>query len=214
MGIFDRFTGHVGLDGLSLAEKAKLLSATMQGAKTGRTRHTKPGESDVLAVSREMAIDLFAAIEREPDEWVYYWRITNCLMDGKRYVEAFEMASRAARIRPDDPRSTYALGSVYRRLCRAKFLYPPYLDDAEAEKMVRDSHGEIDPPASGHALDVLGLTLVQAAEGVAACFAETLRLGVGADDNKRVRNSLGLHLDEFPGSVPLVRQILATNGST
>lgn len=146
------------------------------------------------------------AVLDQPSEWLYWYKLGDCYSEVKEYTKAVQACEGAMKLRPTDPRSTYALATMFRLLTHAKYTpseaqemnmrlrYMPIPQD-----MPRLTPGFYDPVASSRALEELGLTADDAAERAIRLFEETLALGVRSDEiDLLVELSISVIYNEFP----------------
>ncbi|HAL60951.1 MAG TPA: hypothetical protein DCP08_00905 [Chloroflexi bacterium] len=162
-----------------------------------------PWEPDAEVQLRKRAIPAFeAAIRKSPNEWVYYYMLCSFYLEDIRYVDAVRFGERLLELRPNDPRSTYALATVYRKLTHAQYTDSRYEDRVkELQEWMASVVGpgyEINPEASERALSALGLTIDEAAEKTITLFEKTRALGVRSEEAKFVEDSLAAMYVDFP----------------
>jgi tetratricopeptide (TPR) repeat protein len=162
-----------------------------------------PWEPDAEVQLRKRAIPAFeAAIRKSPNEWVYYYMLCSFYLEDIRYVDAVRFGERLLKLRPNDPRSTYALATVYRKLTHAQYTDSRYEDRVkELQEWMASVVGpgyEMNPEASERALGALGLTIDEAAEKTITLFEKTRALGVRSEEAKFVEDSLAAMYVDFP----------------
>jgi tetratricopeptide (TPR) repeat protein len=144
-------------------------------------------------------------------DWLVRYYLGDFYIRDKRYSTALEVLLEAFRLRPKDPRSTYALATAYRDLARAGLdgltmedLWPHDVqrrflsENPEFTEMLSTGHLDIDPTASADELEKTGLTVDEVAEQAMLLFDETLRLGVRPEDAILVRRHLQRMYLDFP----------------
>jgi len=201
MGFLDRLLGRpptrvLGLQQFTPDEEARLKLALSRavGAPVSDRDLVTSKEERLLALEREFIKDLKEAIAREPAEWIYHHRLAAAYFKLRRFTDAHDSAQDALRLRPDDPRSTYAIASVYHTLVNAIYTEPESaqrLNTALAEGKISRTDltatGIVfDPASSAAALRALGLTADQAAERALGFFSKTLDLGVSRSERPEI----------------------------
>ena len=165
-----------------------------------------PWEPDAEVQLRKRAIPAFeAAIRESPDEWIYYYMLCSFYLEDICYVDAVRVGEKLLELRPNDPRSTYALATVYRQLTHAQYMDPRYKDRmkqvqgwAASLASVVGVGYEMSPEASQRALTALGLTIDEAAEKAITLFEKTRAVGVRSEEAKFVKDSLAAMYVNFP----------------
>lgn len=162
-----------------------------------------PWEPDAEVQLRKRAIRAFeAAIRKSPNEWVYYYMLCSFYLEDIRYVDAVRVGEKLLELRPNDPRSTYALATVYRELTHAQYKDSRYEDRVkELQEWMACVVGpgyEMNPEAAERALRALGLTIDEAAEKTITLFEKTRSLGVRSEEAEFVENSLAAMYVDFP----------------
>ncbi len=150
-------------------------------------------------------------LSKEPKNWQLKYVLGDWYMRDRRYVDGLRVLSEAYRLRPKDPRSTYALATAYRVLARANldgidvasFFSPEYWSqlreaDPQLYKLMWAGLSDYDPTASADELERLKMTVDEVAQRAMEYFEETLRLGVRKDEAKLVNDSLQSMYSEFP----------------
>lgn len=160
-------------------------------------------EPDGEVQLRKSAIPAFeAAIRKSPDEWIYYYMLCSFYLEDFRCVDAVRVGEKLLELRPNDPRSTYALATVYRKLTHAQYKDSRYEDRVkELQEWMASVVGpgyEMNPEAAERALRALGLTIDEAAEKTITLFEKTRALGVRAEEAKFVEDSLAAMYVDFP----------------
>lgn len=138
--------------------------------------------------------------QRNPKDWLVRYLLGDWYCRARKYGEALTVLQEAYELRPRDPRSTYALATVYRALSNARFtgvkleeIFAP--EDLE---FILTAPVNFDPIASANELESLGMTVDDVAQKAMEYFEETLRLGVRRDEKKQVRASLEKMYTDFP----------------
>ena len=165
-----------------------------------------PWEPDAEVQLRKRAVPAFeAAIRKSPNEWIYYYMLCSFYLEDIRYVDAVRVGEKLLELRPNDPRSTYALATVYRQLTHAQYIDPRYEDRmkqvqewAASLASVVGVGYEMNPGASQRALTALGLMIDEAAEKTITLFEKTRALGVRSEEAKFVEDSLAAMYVDFP----------------
>ena len=138
--------------------------------------------------------------QRNPRDWLVRYLLGDWYCRAKQYGEALTVLQEAYELRPKDPRSTYALATVYRVLSRARFegVNPEEIFASQDLELMRTVPIDFDPIASANELESLGMTVDEVAQKSMEYFEETLRLGVRRDEEKFVRASLEKMYADFP----------------
>lgn len=187
-------TWQLELQELTPAEYRQVLAAT--ASRPAQATHEKGHPRETLsqrgqALVRQGALwetvaALEAAAEREPTEWVYLYKACDLYIALKQFERAVAAGERALRLRPDDPRSFYALGAAYQVLTQARYAQPAYAGprpDASTAAVPR----AFDPAAAAQALDSLGLTVDQATARSQRLFEQTLRFELKPAERRFIR---------------------------
>lgn len=165
-----------------------------------------PWEPDAEVQLRKRAIPAFeAAIRKNPNEWIYYYMLCSFYLEDIRYVDAVRVGEKLLELRPNDPRSTYALATVYRQLTHAQYMDQRYKERMKQVQQWAASLAsvvgvgyEMNPEASERALKALGLTIDEAAEKTITLFEKTRALGVRSEEATVVDDSLAAMYVDFP----------------
>ena len=154
------------------------------------------------AALKEAAAALEAAVEAKPREWVFWYALGDLYQPMGQFAESVRAAEKCVDLRPDDPRSLYALASNLRTLTHAKYVGQQSYIEARTKM-----HGQLatqgdaapfDPARSQAALHELGMPLDLAAEWCLVLFERVLALGVRGEDKKHVEETLDVLYTEFP----------------
>lgn len=196
--------GRPSLTNLTLREHWKVDRVTRKAAEG--LDMSVPSSPLVRQVYARRAIPLLEeAVQQQPNEWLYWYKLADFYSEVKEYTKAVRACKRAMKLRPVDPRSTYALATTFRLLTHAN--YTP--SEAQAmniqargvpipQGMPRLAPAFFDPVASARALQELGLTIDDAAERAFELFEETLTLGARSDEIDFVRSSLSVMSTQSP----------------
>ena len=177
---------------------------TDERRKLQRALATAPGSDSPLVDGQTMlaSIDaLQAATSRDSGEWVYWYALGDCYQSVRWFSEALAATARCYALRPEDPRSSYALATSFRLLSRARLvenLSPQ--DVAHWRAALRERFGTtfgLDPEASQGALESLGMSLDEAA-AAAIHFFGVAESQLQGDERALVRRSISLLCQEFP----------------
>lgn len=154
------------------------------------------------ALQKAVAL-LEGAVEAKPDEWVYWYVLGDLYQPLGEFVKSVKAGEKCYELRPKDPRSAYALATNLRTLTHAK-----YVGDRrhiEARRRLHDQMGimrgyqfPFDPDRSQEALEGLGMTLDEAAQGAVGLFEEVLALRIPSEDAATTRESIAVICQEFP----------------
>lgn len=161
---------------------------------------SKPVRDDLDNIPRKLVIArLIQEYKRNPNDWLVLYLLGDWYNRAKRYQDSINILKKAYRIRPKDPRSTFALATAYRVLTRARY------EDMDREEIFSSSDDEeisrtidFDPIASAKALDELNITVDEAAEKAMEYFDMTLTIGVRKKEKKYVVESLEKMFTDFP----------------
>lgn len=142
---------------------------------------------------------LSTATEKNPNEWVYWYALADsCLSEGL-YSLALKACEKCLQLRPNDPRSTYAIATLYRALTRARFIDNPKAK--ELQNLMSAASGVIfDPKLSATGLKQIGITIEEAARKSIQYFEETLKLRINRSEEQHVRSILKELYEDFPAS--------------
>lgn len=163
-------------------------------------------------------IDDNAAIARletfrnsDPRDWLARYFLGDFYMSAKNYASSLEVLQEAYDLRPKDPRSTYALATIYRKLSEAGFeghdmsevLPPERLEELrtanpEAYRLMSLGKVGIDPEVSADNLEEIQITVDEAAFKSIEYFEKTLELGVRREDKQDVVEALQWMYAAFP----------------
>lgn len=155
-------------------------------------------------------IDVHAGIERleafcrdDPKDWLARYFLGDFYITAKMFDKALSILLEAYRLRPRDPRSTYALATAYRQLAYASLeghsmseIFPPSAllelrnHDPDAFRLMMMDKVGFDPKVSADRLEELGLTIDDVAQKAIEYFEETMRLGVRRAEGIEVNKSL------------------------
>jgi hypothetical protein len=159
---------------------------------------------EVSTSAPEFFDDVERALAHDPDEWAYLYKACDLYLQVRQYDKAVKAGERALRLRPDDPRSYFALAVAYRVLTQAQYASPPHSDRSRAAESL-EARG-FDLQAALRALASLGLTVDQAGTRSKQLFEDMLRFDLTASDRKFVREvCLEPLVREFAPSKPLSR---------
>lgn len=153
--------------------------------------------------SNQAIIDrLEALLQKRPTDWHALFLLGDRYIQDKRYISGLEALTKAYDVRPRDPRSSFALATAYRVLTRAQYK-GVHVDDLFQADVLRDPKLKteiisFDPKASKEALEVLNLSIDEAAEKAMFLFEQTLILGVRKNEEYIVKESLQRMYADFP----------------
>lgn len=173
--------------------------------KLGRTLRSVSAKYGSVNASRaalkEAAATLEAAVEAKPSEWVFWYALGDLYQPLGEFAESVRAAEKCVDLRPDDPRSLYALATNLRTLTHAKYIGHHVI---EARRRLENKMGisgyafPFAPDRSQAALEELGLTLDQATERTIGLFEDVLALRVPSEDSDTIRESIAALCQEFP----------------
>jgi hypothetical protein len=141
---------------------------------------------EVSASAPKTIADLELALAQHPDEWAHFYKACDLYLQDRQYDRAVKAGERALRLRPDDPRSYYALAAAYRVLTQAQYAIPPHSDRIALATQSLEARG-FDPQAALQALAALGLTVDQAGRRSKQLFDDMLRFDLKPSDRRFVR---------------------------
>lgn len=119
----------------------------------------------------------------EPEEFLWpYLAGSNFIMAGN-FTEAELQAKRAKALRPMDPRSTYALASVYYAICTAARM-------REASRLIATKDAVNEQQIWPEGILDLGLTLEELFEAALAEFEASYMLVSHKDDRQIIQSSI------------------------
>lgn len=175
-----------GLQGYSLFELLKLLGATKRSREL-------PIPLTKVELARETTLDLEKALACSPNEWVYLYALTDHFNRLKEYAKAVDTGERLVGLRPNDPRSTFTLGTVYRILGRSRYAEPQYAQDL----LLAGVSPSFDPRASKRELDILGLTPAYVLERAIVLFEKTLSLKIKRAEKSYLASQIASMMDDL-----------------
>lgn len=184
----------------SLARTAFLdgfrIARLLRGLHLGKDELEHPTRIQVWHVIARLE----TARQRHPKDWLVRYMLGDWYCRANKYREALTVCQEAYKLRPNDPRSAYALATVYRIFTRARLegFDLKELFSTQDIKFIKTSSVDFDPQASANELELLGMTVDEVAQKAMEYFEETLRLGVRKDDEKVVGMSLNKMYAEFP----------------
>jgi hypothetical protein len=95
-------------------------------------------------------------LAKRPKDWLVLYQLGDWYSREKRYGDAINVLKKAYRIRPRDPRSTFALATTYRMLTRAKYEGMDLKEILSARQLkLVTQESSFDPAASGRELKAL-----------------------------------------------------------
>lgn len=173
-----------------------------------------PREEDVALIRHAVSI-LEVAAKEQPESFIFPYRLCDLYINWEwfpnvdRFLDALATAKEMVIAFPKDPRSWYALTSVYHTLGRAreKEIAPEIL------KLMREAFSPVElrkllvSEALDEACQKLALTPMRASELAAQYFRRTLEVGVRRDERPHVeeclRTALELYRSRAPGKPTL-----------
>jgi tetratricopeptide (TPR) repeat protein len=184
-----------GLSSLTFLEKWKLDRAVSFSATKYRT------EREFHGAVRDAIALLEVKVKREnPNEWVFWFSLSDWYSTVGERAKAVQAAEKCVELRPNDPRSIYALAVELRMLTHAM-----HLGNAKIEGIKLGGYGTVDPQRSQQALEELGLALDEAAERALDLYEKVNELGVNDADKRLVYDTLASMYTSFPGLEGKVR---------
>ncbi len=163
--------------------------------KYGDVRSSTPALEEAVLLLEE-------ALKDKPGEWILWYILGDLYQPLGEFAKSVRAGERCYELRPNDPRSPYALASNLRTLTHAK--YADHREQADARRraqhhlVMQGYAAPFDPDKSRDALQDLGITLDEAAERSLALFEEVITLGVPENDATHVRDCLDVMYYEFP----------------
>lgn len=163
-------------------------------------------------------IEVHAAIERleafcqdDPKDWLARYYLGDFYITARLFDKSLNVLIEAYRLKPKDPRSTYALATAYRQLANASLeghslseIFPQSAllqlrdQDPDAFRLMMMGKAGFDPKASADSLEEVGLTIDHVAQKAIEYFEETLRLRVRASERIEVNKTLQRMYAEYP----------------
>jgi hypothetical protein len=159
---------------VSWSERRKLAKA-FRSAGTHLSSH----DTRQLQAAKGMRI-LSRATEQERYEWVYWYALGDYCQELGFFDAALDACSCCYHLRPDDPRSTYALATAFRLLSDARLIGSPEAMEKIAQ-LEREGYQAPKPQASEAALTRLGLKVEEVVAGAVYFFTQTLEYVSGKD---------------------------------
>jgi hypothetical protein len=149
---------------------------------------------------------LVKATEQRRYEWVYWYTLGDFCQEAGNFLDkSLRACSCAYHLRPDDPRSVYALATAFRQLSYARFLEKP--GASEGLKRLRSAGYQAPwPEASKAALDRLGITVDEAASAAIHFFTNALTMVKGKDKDV-IHSHLTALRNQFPELTPEAIQV-------
>lgn len=137
---------------------------------------------------------LESLVNRQPNRWLYWYKL-GCFAEFVRdYVKAMRAYERAFQIRQSDPRATYGLACLYRTIAEGGYtieeLEERNLQFASFLRAVPYYLETLDTPAAKKALKELGLRVEKAATRAMVLYKQTLELGVRPNEVRHVEECL------------------------
>lgn len=146
---------------------------------------------------REVIADLEQASVTMPNEWVVFYALCDYYGRTKQYAKAVRAGERALEIRPDDPRSAFALGTTYRILARARYVDEPTFRLQPAAWPVEGLMKLFDPHASQRELYILGLSVEDALGRAIALFERALSFNLTMNERTLVEGFIASMKDDL-----------------
>lgn len=182
------------------SEQKRVLDLTRRASVADIDPTSLSGRRQLL----KRTIQIFEeTVREEPEELVYLWMLADYYARLHMYEKSVQTARRAYELRPDDPRSTYALGTCLRELTYATYEGTP--KGSEIERFFAHQAAATHDPqlfkdlrGAKRALEALGLTVEDTARQSYEMFKMTLELGVRREDARHVEESLSAMAKEFP----------------
>ncbi len=142
---------------------------------------------------------LQAATEKNPNEWVYWYAIADNWSSLGSYSLALDALEKCLELKSNDPRSAYAIATLYRTLTRARFIDNPKAKGLQ--NVMSAVNGAIfDPKVSANGLKQIGITIEEAARKSIQYFEKTLKLRINRSEEQHIRNILKELYEDFPSS--------------
>lgn len=140
------------------------------------------------------------AIKKNPNEWVYWYALADNQMALGWYSLTLSACEKCVNLKPDDPRSTYAMETLYRVLTRARFINNPKAKEVQNVMSVFGSASGLrfDPELSANGLKQIGMTVEEAAKKSIQYFEKTLKLRVNSSEAQHVKSILQELYEDFP----------------
>ncbi len=138
------------------------------------------------------------AIEKTPDEWVYWYELADNHLASGSCVAALHACEKCLDLQPDDPRSTYAIATVYRSLTRAKFVNDPEENQKVLPLFARNIGLSFDAKSSEADLKEVGITVEEAARRSLQYFEKILKLHINKSEEQHIMNVLEELCKDFP----------------
>jgi len=142
---------------------------------------------------------LQAATEKNPNEWVYWAALAENWSAVGFYSVGLSDCQKCLELKPDDPRSTYAIATLYKVLTRARFIDNPKAK--EIQNVMGTVSGVIfDPKLSANGLKQIGITIEEAARKSIQYFEQTLKLRINRSEEQHIKGILKELYEDFPSS--------------
>jgi hypothetical protein len=141
--------------------------------------------ADPYAAWRHKAGVLRARLQEQPNEWAYHYLLCFTALELAELAEALEAATHMQALRPTDPRSPNALGTVYAFIATVASV-----NDDELFNLLLNLPASFTTESCAKLMAGLGLTVESAAQQAHQWFQRTLEAGLHPQDRQALEWSM------------------------